>query len=369
MDSTSERYQRQIRLKEIRKEGQQKLAEARVLVVGAGGLGCPALQFLAAAGVGDLGIIDHDKVELSNLHRQILFTTADIGSNKALAAKNRLQQLNPEISIKAYQERFSARNGIEHCRDYDIIIDGTDNFTTRYIVNDACVISKKPYVYGAIFKFQGQVSVFNHQDGPTYRCLFPTPPGEATIPSCEVIGVLGTVPGIIGNIMANEVLKMILDIGEILSGKLWTFNTLTNETTIMKISANREEIKKVIASSDSFSDMDYATFCGETMEIEAVTFDQMTTMDDPCFIDLREKHEEPVVQFDGLIRLPFSILREKIDDLPGNRPIAMFCQSGIRSKKAVDFLKGNGFSNVYCLKENAPELNLRFGRKSQRTNS
>src|SRR5690606_19253182 len=214
------RYSRHIILSEIGQAGQDKLLSAKVLVIGAGGLGCPVLQYLAAAGIGTLGIIDFDVVEISNLQRQVLFGTSSLGKNKAEAAKKHLEDLNPEISIMAYAEKLTYQNALELFKNYDIIVDGSDNFETRYLVNDACIITNKPLVFGAIYKFEGQVSVFNYQNGPSYRCLFPNPPQKDTVPNCSEIGVLGVLPGIIGSMQANEVLKIILGIGSTLSGKL-----------------------------------------------------------------------------------------------------------------------------------------------------
>ena len=204
------RYNRHIILSEIGQAGQDKLSNAKVLVIGAGGLGCPVLQYLAAAGIGTIGIVDFDIVDISNLQRQVLFGTSSLGKNKAEAAKQRLEDLNNEISIIAYPEKLTHKNAIDLFNQYDIIVDGTDNFETRYLVNDACIITNKPLVFGAIYKFEGQVSVFNYQNGPSYRCLFPSPPKEGTVPNCSEIGVLGVLPGIIGSMQANEVLKIII---------------------------------------------------------------------------------------------------------------------------------------------------------------
>lgn len=363
MSDQLERYHRQIRLKEIGISGQHKLRESKVLVIGAGGLGCPALQYLAAAGIGNLGIIDHDQVELSNLHRQILFNHEDEGKNKALIAKHRLLELNPEIEIRAFPERLNTKNALDLLREYDIIMDGTDNFSTRYLVNDACVIENKPWVYGAIFKFQGQVSVFNYKEGPTYRCLFPIPPSEGSVPNCEMIGVLGVVPGIIGSMMANEALKMILGIGEVLSAKLWTLDTLSNRVSTLSISKNQTEIEKIIKQASGFVHKNYAEFCGELKEIEEHGIDDVSQLDNVRFIDLRETDELPPVNIDGLLRIPFSKFPERLDELSKDRPMALFCQSGVRSKKAVEILRGKGFSNVYCLRENAEILSRKFSKK------
>ena len=218
------RYSRHIALSEIGQAGQNKLLNAKVLVIGAGGLGCPILQYLAAAGVGNIGIVDFDTIELSNLQRQVLFGSASIGLNKAEAAKTRLQDLNNTISITAYPKKLTHQNSLSLFKNYDIIVDGTDNFETRYLINDAAIITNKPVVFGAIYKFEGQVSVFNYKAGPSYRCLFSNQQEKEQSGHCEDLGVLGVLPGIIGSMQANEVLKMILEIGNILSGKLLLYN-------------------------------------------------------------------------------------------------------------------------------------------------
>ena len=233
-----ERYSRHIALNEIGVRGQEKISKAKVLVVGAGGLGCPVLQYLAAAGIGTLGIVDFDVVEESNLQRQILYGTSTTGENKALAAKKKLEDLNPTISIDAIPEKLAYSNVVSLFNQYDIIVDGSDNFETRYLINDAALITNRPVVFGAIFKFEGQLSVFNYNNGPTYRCLFPVPPTKENIPNCSEVGVLGVLPGIVGSMQANEVLKIVLGIGEVLSGKLCCYNSKTNDFQILLIQKN-----------------------------------------------------------------------------------------------------------------------------------
>ena len=245
------RYDRHIILSEIGQEGQDKISNARVLVIGAGGLGCPVLQYLTAAGVGTIGIIDFDVVELSNLQRQVLFGTSSLAQNKALAAKERLQDLNSDISIIAYQEPLTYQNAITLFRQYDIIVDGSDNFETRYLVNDACVITNKPLVFGAIYKFEGQVSVFNYNSGPSYRCLFPELPNNTNQLNCSEIGVIGVLPGIVGTMMANEVLKIVLGFENILSGILLCYSAKTSETTSLKIIKNH--VAEVIPETELFN--------------------------------------------------------------------------------------------------------------------
>ncbi|NJM79126.1 MAG: HesA/MoeB/ThiF family protein [Flavobacterium sp.] len=247
------RYSRHIILSEIGSTGQEKLSKAKILVVGAGGLGCPILQYLVAAGIGTIGIIDFDTVEESNLQRQVLFGTSSIGKNKAIVAKKRLDDLNDTIKIVAYPEKLTSQNAIEIFKNYDVIVDGTDNFATRYLINDTCILTNKPMVFGAIHKFEGQVSVFNYENGPSYRCLFPKEPQKNDVGNCTEIGVLGVLPGIIGTLQANEVLKIILGIGKIASGKLVHFNALTLETVTLKINKNEAAILKVINSKATFS--------------------------------------------------------------------------------------------------------------------
>jgi molybdopterin/thiamine biosynthesis adenylyltransferase len=237
-EQENKRYSRHLLLSDIGVSGQEKLKSGKVLVVGAGGLGCPVLQYLTAAGVGNIGVIDFDAVDLSNLQRQILYSTNDVGTNKALAAKNRLESLNPLIEITAYPYQLTNKNALELFAKYDLIVDGSDNFSTRYLVNDACILTGKTLVYGAIYKFEGQVTVFNYQDGPSYRCLFPEAPQQGSVPNCSEVGVLGVIPGIIGVYQANEALKIILGIGTVLSGKLLVIDALNNsqlELNIQKI--------------------------------------------------------------------------------------------------------------------------------------
>src|SRR5690606_35483210 len=247
------RYNRQIILSEIGQTGQDKLSHAKVLVIGAGGLGCPILQYLTAAGIGTLGIIDFDVVELSNLHRQVLFGTSSLGKNKAEEAKTRLEDLNPDITIIAYAEKLIHQNAIDLFSQYDMIVDGTDNFETRYLANDACIITNKPLIFGSIYKVEGQVSVFNYQNGPSYRCLFPNSPKKDAVPNCAEIGVLGVLPGIIGSFQTNEVLKLILGIGNVLSGKLLCYNALTSQTFTLKINKSDEQIETFVKQKDNFN--------------------------------------------------------------------------------------------------------------------
>ncbi len=287
MEQSNNRYHRQILLPEIGIEGQNRLYRSKVLVIGAGGLGCPVLQYLAGAGVGTIGIIDFDSVELSNLHRQVLFGEADLGRNKAEAASDRLRELNSDISVHVYPEALTAKNALSLVSEYDIIVDGSDNFPTRYLVNDACVVQGKPWVYGAIFKFQGQVSVFNYDQGPTYRCMFPTPPKPGEVPSCSEAGVLGVLPGMMGTLMANEVLKMILGSDDILSGDMVVFDQKTVQSNKYRISRNDNAIKELLNSTADFENRNYKAFCGEE-EVNLIETEAALERDGMYIIDGRE---------------------------------------------------------------------------------
>jgi len=345
------RYNRHIILSEIGQEGQDKLSLAKVLVIGAGGLGCPVLQYLAAAGIGTLGIVDFDIVEESNLQRQILFGMSTLGENKALAAKERLEDINPTISITAFPERLTAINAVSLFNNYDIIVDGTDNFTTRYLINDASLITNKPLVYGAIYKFEGQVAVFNYQNGPSYRCIFPTPPEAGSVPNCSEVGVLGVLPGIIGSMQANEVLKLVLGLGNPLSGKLLCYNSLTTETITLTVHKSDIEISNVLDKKDSFQDNQEVFNC-ET-NLSEISIENALLKENVQFIDVRETHEQPKVKVVNPTLIPLSELEQHFDKIDAEKDIIIFCQSGIRSKKAVALLHKNNIHNCYSLKEGA----------------
>jgi molybdopterin/thiamine biosynthesis adenylyltransferase len=255
----NKRYNRHVILDQVGLEGQLKLKAAKVLVIGAGGLGCPVLQYLTAAGVGTIGIIDFDTIDLSNLQRQILFTKNDLGKNKAEVAAQRLKQLNDQVKFKAYPERLTTKNALELFSAYDLIIDGTDNFSTRYLVNDAAVLTNKPLVYGSIYKFEGQVAVFNYENGATYRCLFPVPPKAGTVKNCSEIGVIGVLPGIIGTQQANEAIKIIVGIGKPLSGQLLIYDALKASYLTVGIQRSEEEVQKTLALRPVL----WGRYCGE----------------------------------------------------------------------------------------------------------
>lgn len=327
-------YNRHLILDKIGEKGQLKLKKAKVLVIGAGGLGCPVLQYLTAAGVGTIGIIDNDVVDQSNLQRQILYTIDDIGISKALTASKRLSKLNPFVKFEVYQEKLTRENAISIFEKYDIIVDGSDNFSTRYLTNDASVITKKPLVYGAIFKFEGQVSVFNYNGSGSYRCLYPTPPKPDESPNCSEIGVLGVLPGIIGSLQANEVIKMICEIGEVLTNKVLIYDTLTMRQLTLKF----EKSEKVNITT---LEEDYDFFCGIKSIENEITLDEIEKNKKLySLLDVREEYEHEAYNIGGQ-NIPLKELKDRLDDIDTKKPIVVYCASGIRSKKAIDFLKKN----------------------------
>ncbi len=338
------RYNRHLILPEIGEEGQQKLKNSSVFVIGAGGLGCPALLYMAAAGIGKIGIADFDVVDESNLQRQILYTTEDIGLSKIGQAKKRLSALNPFVKIEAHNVRVNRENVIELLKDYDVVLDGSDNFSTRYLINDACVILNKPLVYGSVFKFEGQVSVFNYKDGPTYRCLYPNPPKEGEILNCSEVGVVGVLPGIVGTLQANEVIKIFTGIGTVLSGKILLFDVLSmifNTISFSSIAENKI-IKELI---------DYDIFCGVT-EIKKMTASQLKEKlklgSALQLIDVR--NEEEFVQFNiGGKLMPLTVFEARRSEISMDGDIVIICQSGKRSETAAAILTKNGYASVYSL--------------------
>ncbi|GAB5398456.1 MAG: molybdopterin-synthase adenylyltransferase MoeB [Aureisphaera sp.] len=333
---------------EIGQEGQDKLSRAKVLVIGAGGLGCPILQYLTAAGVGTIGVVDFDQVETSNLQRQVLFGVSDLGKNKALVAKEHLLKLNDTIAIHAYPYQLTYQNALDLFLEYDIIVDGSDNFPTRYLVNDASVITGKPLVYGAIFKFEGQVTVFNYKNGPSYRCLFPNPPDQGTIPNCSEIGVLGVLPGIIGSMQANEVLKIILGLGTVLSGTLLLYNTLTTQTNKLSIERSETEIEKIRAQSTTFRDMKMPFYCDA--DVHDPNIKELLLYSNIQIIDVREYDESPKVVHHGLLQIPLGEIPLRLQELDPQKRKVFFCASGVRSAKAVALLQEQGLSYCYTIK-------------------
>jgi len=341
------RYNRHISLQGICRAAQEKINASKVLVVGAGGLGCPVLQYLAAAGIGTIGIVDFDTVEESNLQRQILFGTTSLGRNKAKVAKEVLSNFNPMTAIYPYTEKLSPVNVVSIFEAYDIIVDATDNFTTRYLINDVTIILNKPLVYGTIYKFEGQVTVFNHNNGPSYRCVFPNPPQNGTMPNCSEVGVLGILQGIIGTLQANEVLKLVLDIGDTLSDKLYCFSALTNESNTLHFHRNELEIEKVNMKGKQFDVLDNSFFCSNDIpEIEL----KAIVDEDVLFIDVREFTEQPSISLENLLEISLANLLENIESIPTHKKIIAFCKSGMRSKQAVSISKQHQILNCYSLK-------------------
>lgn len=355
------RYSRHLIIPEFNIEGQRKLKAAKVLVVGTGGLGAPLLQYLAAAGVGTIGVLDFDVVEDSNLQRQVLFSTSDIGKSKVQAAKERLEGLNPYINIITHNVLLSSQNALEIVKDYDLVADGTDNFPTRYLVNDACVLLGKPNVYASIYRFDGQVSVFNYTDkdgvvGPNYRDLFPSPPPPGLVPSCAEGGVLGVLPGIIGSLQANEVIKVITGVGEPLVGRLFLFDAMNFETRTVKV--YRDENNPVNGKNPTVTELiDYQEFCGFNMKqqddvksISISEFLELQNSNEPFqLIDVREDFEYDISNIDGL-HIPLADVEDEVDQIVSDKKVIIHCKAGARSKKAIQLLeKDFGFTNLYNL--------------------
>jgi sulfur-carrier protein adenylyltransferase/sulfurtransferase len=355
-----QRYSRHLIMPEVGMDGQLKLKRARVLMIGTGGLGAPLGLYLAAAGVGHLGLVDFDVVDNSNLQRQVTFTTADVGKSKAEAAKARLSALNPAIEIKSFDTRLTSDNALELFKDYDIVVDGTDNFPTRFLVNDACVILGKPNVYGSIFRFEGQATVFGYPGGPCYRCLYPEPPPPGLVPSCAEGGVLGVLPGIVGSIQAMETIKLILGTGDSLVGRLLLFDALAMRFRELKLKRNPEcpacgdhrTITKLI---------DYEEFCGirgeETLPmtdgIVEITPKELKARQDrgdtPFILDVREPHEFQICNLNGKL-IPLGELPRRVAELDSSQEMVVHCRSGKRSADAIHFLQTAGFKKLLNLK-------------------
>jgi len=346
-DQELHRYSRHLVLPAFGSEGQKKLKAASVLVVGAGGLGSPVLSYLAAAGVGTLGILDDDTVSLSNLQRQVLFTTNDIGKSKAECARQRLSSLNDQIKVIAHPLRITSANALAIIEPYHLVVDATDNFPTRYLLNDACVILGKPYIYGSVFRYEGHVSVFNHQDGPSYRDLYPLPPQPGTVPDCEAGGVLGALPGIIGSIQAIEAIKVITNIGEVLSGKLFMLDSLTMESKIIRLPKKQNHnIRSLI---------DYDQFCGlKPALMKEITVKELKALMDAKadfqLIDVREPHEFDICNINGEL-IPMAEVPAAVDKISTTKQVIIHCRSGSRSGNMVQWLeKNHGMTNLYNLK-------------------
>jgi molybdopterin/thiamine biosynthesis adenylyltransferase/rhodanese-related sulfurtransferase len=355
-----QRYSRHLIMPEVGLDGQLKLKRARVLMIGTGGLGAPLGLYLAAAGVGHLGLVDFDVVDSSNLQRQVTFTTADVGKPKSEAAKARLSALNPMIEIVSYETRLTSDNALELFRDYDIIVDGTDNFPTRFLVNDACVLLGKPNVYGSIFRFEGQATVFGYPGGPCYRCLYPEPPPPGLVPSCAEGGVLGVLPGIVGSIQAMETIKLILGTGEPLVGRLLLFDALAMRFRELKLKKNPDcaicgehrTITKLI---------DYEEFCGirgeeapaMTEGIQEITATELKARQDRgekvFILDVREPHEYQICNLNGKL-IPLGDLQRRVNELDSSVEMVVHCRSGKRSADAIHFLQTAGFKKLWNLK-------------------
>jgi len=357
-----QRYARHLVLPEVGREGQQKLKAASVLIIGAGGLGSPIALYLAAAGIGHLGIVDQDVVDFSNLQRQIIHREADLGYPKAESARERVLHLNSEILVDVYNESFTSENAFRIAEPYNLIVDGTDNFPTRYLLNDLCVLTGKPYIYGSIFRFEGQASVFYAEEGPCYRCLFPEPPPPELAPSCTVGGVLGILPGTIGTIQATETIKLILGVGEPLIGKLMLYNALDLSFKFLNLQKNPH--CKVCGDHPEITELiDYMEFCGvlsqehdpgsagEEWDITAQELAERLAHGDKLrLIDVREPLEVEISHLEGSDLIPLDQLPSRLSELESSQEIVLICRAGIRSVRALGVLIKAGFRNVKNLK-------------------
>lgn len=349
-----ERYSRHLLIPEVGRGGQLSLKDGKVLLIGAGGLGSPAAVYLASAGVGTLGIVDFDRVEASNLHRQILHFDGDVGKKKTESARETLTQLNPHVQVITHDTRLHKENALSILGDYDVIIDGTDNFPTRYLVNDACVLLGKPNVYGSIFRFDGQASVFDPRgDGPCYRCLYPEPPPPGVVPSCAEGGVLGVLPGIIGVIQATEAIKIILGKGDTLTGRLLLYNAL--EMSFHELKLRKDPHCPLCGTNPTVTELiDYEGFCriGESEEpAEAVASLTVVELKEKMegersfvLLDVRESHETEICQLTGSVLIPLGQLANRMDEVPRATPVIAYCKKGIRGEKAVRLLNEAGFT-------------------------
>ena len=365
IDLTNEeirRYSRHLILPEVGLAGQKKIRNTSVLCIGAGGLGSPIAMYLAAAGIGRIGIVDFDTVDYSNLQRQILHSDADVGVSKAESAKVTLNALNPNVDVVLHKTRIASDNALDLIRPYDIVVDGTDNFPTRYLTNDACVLLKKPNVYGSIFRFEGQASVFApHLGGPCYRCLYPEPPPPGMVPSCAEGGVLGVLPGIIGCIQATEILKLALGKGTSLIGRLQLFNAL--EMKFRELKLRRDPKCPICGDHPTITELiDYDQFCGVVPEPttpghnpdEVTVQDMKKALDDPKLgirvIDVRDPDEYEIAHVQGVPQIPLGTLPQRFTELDPNTLIYLHCKSGKRSMKALEFLRQQGFKYVKSVK-------------------
>jgi adenylyltransferase/sulfurtransferase len=356
------RYSRHLILPEVGMAGQKKICSTSVLCIGAGGLGSPIAMYLAAAGIGKIGVVDFDTVDFSNLQRQLLHGTNDVGRSKAESAKETINDLNPNVEVVIHNTRLSSENALEIVAQYDIVVDGTDNFPTRYLTNDACVLLRKPNVYGSIFRFEGQASVFApHLGGPCYRCLYPEPPPPGMVPSCAEGGVLGVLPGIIGCIQATEILKLALGKGSSLIGRLMLFNALDMKFKELKL--RRDPKCPLCGEKPTITRLiDYEQFCGILPEPavpdrnpdEVTVQDMKAALDDPKLgirvIDVREPDEYQIARIQGVPLIPLSLLPQRFTELDPNQQLYIHCKSGVRSMKALRFLREQGFKYAKSVK-------------------
>jgi len=347
------RYSRHLVLPDVGVEGQRRIKAARVLLVGAGGLGSPAALYLAAAGVGTLGLVDFDVVDISNLQRQIVHGTSSVGRSKLESARARIHDLNPHVQVETHETRLTSANALDILDGYDIVVDGTDNFATRYLTNDACVLLGKPNVYGSIFRFDGQASVFATLDGPCYRCLFPTPPPPGQVPSCEEGGVLGVLPGLVGTIQATETLKLIVGVGETLVGRLLLIDALHMRFHTVRI--QRDPTCPACGTREITSLIDYDEYCGTSPSIHSSTqaesvdltpnelAQRLADQEDFALIDVREPYEWEIGRIPGARLIPLGSLRHAMGSLDAAREIVVYCRSGVRSADAARVLRAAGF--------------------------
>lgn len=354
------RYARHLLLPEIGIEGQKKICATSVLCIGAGGLGSPIAIYLAAAGIGKLGLVDFDAVEFSNLQRQVLHGTVDVGRPKTQSAKETILALNPDVELVLHETRLTSQNALEIIAPYDIVVDGTDNFPTRYLTNDACVLLKKPNVYGSIFRFEGQASLFApHLGGPCYRCLYPQPPPPGSVPSCAEGGVLGVLPGVIGCIQATEILKLAAGIGTSLLSRLLLYNAL--EMKFRELKLRRDPQCPLCGQNPSITQLvDYEQFCGLAPAATALHPDEVTVqdlkkaLDNPSLgikvLDVRDPDEYEITHIHGVALMPLDTLPARFQELDPNQPLYLYCKVGARSLRAVQFLKAQGFQNVKSVK-------------------
>ncbi len=356
------RYSRHLILPEVGMAGQKKLKGSSVLCIGAGGLGSPIAMYLAAAGIGKIGIVDFDRVDFSNLQRQIIHGTKDVDRPKAVSAKESLEEINPNTEVVIHDTRLSSDNALDIIKDYDIVVDGTDNFPTRYLTNDACVLLKKPNVYGSIFRFEGQLSVFApHLGGPCYRCLYPEPPPPGMVPSCAEGGVLGVLPGVIGCLQSTEIIKLALDAGDKMIGRLMTYNAL--EMKFRELKLRRDPNCPICGDHPSITELiDYDQFCGIPDEPEdpgshpdeVTVQDMKKALDDASLniqvIDVREADEYEIARVENVPLVPLSTLHEKFTELDPNQSYYIHCKAGVRSMKALNFLRQQGFKHLKSVK-------------------